>query len=81
LFYNTLFDENAASHIAVGRAYRFNINGGHEMTEEEFQASGGNFSLTHNDFMIGSDQMDIDGICLDGTREPVMRSGEWAFEV
>jgi aminopeptidase len=81
LFYNTLFDENAASHIAIGRAYRFNMTGGQEMTEEEFQANGGNFSLTHNDFMIGSGEMDIDGICADGTRESVMRSGEWAFDV
>ena len=80
LFYNTLFDENAASHIAIGRAYRFTMNGGIQMTEEEFQAEGGNFSLTHNDFMIGSDKMDIDGISADGTREPVMRSGEWAFD-
>jgi aminopeptidase len=80
LFYNTLFDENAASHIAIGRAYRFTMNGGDKMTEEEFQANGGNFSLTHNDFMIGSDKMDIDGICDDGRREPVMRHGEWAFE-
>jgi aminopeptidase len=81
LFFNTLFDENAASHIAIGRAYRFTMNGGNEMTEEEFQANGGNFSLTHNDFMIGSEKMDIDGITADGAREPVMRSGEWAFEV
>ena len=81
LFYNTLFDENAASHIAIGRAYRFTMSGGGEMTEEEFQANGGNFSLTHNDFMIGSDKMDIDGVKEDGTREPVMRSGEWAFNV
>jgi aminopeptidase len=81
LFYNTLFDENAASHIAIGRAYRFTMNGGNEMSEEEFQANGGNFSLTHNDFMIGSGQMDIDGVCEDGTREPVMRQGEWAFDV
>lgn len=81
LFYNTLFDENAASHIAIGRAYRFTMNGGNEMTEEEFQANGGNFSLTHNDFMIGSAEMDIDGICEDGSREPVMSQGEWAFEV
>ena len=81
LFYNTLFDENAASHIAIGRAYRFTMNGGSEMTEEEFQANGANFSLTHNDFMIGSPQMDIDGIKEDGTREPVMRAGEWAFDV
>jgi aminopeptidase len=81
LFYNTLFDENAASHLAIGRAYRFTMKGGNEMTEEEFQANGGNFSLTHNDFMIGSDKMDIDGICDDGTREPIMRAGEWAFDV
>jgi aminopeptidase len=81
LFYNTLFDENAASHIAIGRAYRFTMDGGGAMTEDEFQANGGNFSLTHNDFMIGSGEMDVDGICADGTREPVMRSGEWAFAV
>ena len=81
LFYRTLFDENAASHIAIGRAYRFTVEGGNEMTEEEFQANGGNFSLTHNDFMIGSAQMDIDGITEDGTQEPVMRQGEWAFDV
>ena len=81
LFYNTLFDENAASHIAIGAAYRFTMEGGNEMTEEEFQANGGNTSLTHDDFMVGSDKMDIDGIKEDGTREPVMRSGEWAFDV
>ena len=81
LFYNTLFDENAASHIAIGRAYRFTMNGGNEMKEEEFQAEGGNFSLTHNDFMVGSAEMDIDGICEDGTSEPIMSQGEWAFEV
>lgn len=81
LFYSTLFDENAASHIAIGRAYRFTMDGGNELTEEEFQADGGNFSLTHNDFMIGSEKMDIDGICDNGSREPVMRAGEWTFAV
>jgi len=81
LFYNTLFDENASCHIAIGRAYRFTLTGGEELTEEEFSAAGGNTSLTHVDFMIGSPQMDIDGIQEDGTREPVMRSGEWAFDV
>jgi aminopeptidase len=80
LFYNTLFDENAASHIAIGRAYRFTMQGGGQMTEEEFQANGANFSIAHDDFMIGSDKMDIDGLCEDGTREPIMRAGEWAFE-
>ena len=54
LFYNTLFDENAASHIALGRAYRFSLEGGVEMTEEQFGAAGGNYSLNHVDFMIGT---------------------------
>lgn len=81
LFYNILFDENAASHIAFGNAYRNSIQGGEDMTEEEFAASGGNKSLIHVDFMIGSGQLDVDGIREDGTREPIMRAGEWAFNV
>lgn len=81
LFYNTLFDENASCHLALGNAYRTTIDAGADMSDEEFAASGGNKSLIHTDFMIGSDQMDIDGICDDGSHEPIMRSGEWAFEV
>jgi aminopeptidase len=81
LFYNTLFDENASCHIAIGRGYRFTLAGGEALTDEEFNAAGGNTSMTHVDFMIGSPQMDIDGIREDGTPEPVMRSGEWAFDV
>ena len=81
LFYNTLFDENASCHIAIGRAYRFTLIGGEELTDEEFISAGGNLSLNHVDFMIGSPQMDIDGIKADGTHEPVMRSGEWAIDV
>ena len=81
LFYNTLFDENASCHIAIGRAYRFTLIGGEELTDEEFMSAGGNISLNHVDFMIGSGKMDIDGIKDDGRREPVMRSGEWAFDV
>lgn len=81
LFYNTLFDENAASHIALGRAYQLSLQGGEQMTDEEFAAAGGNYSLVHIDFMIGSNQLDIDGLTQDGQREPVMRKGEWAFEV
>jgi len=80
LFYNTLFDENASCHIAIGRAYRFTLTGGEELTDEEFIQSGGNVSLNHVDFMIGSPKMDIDGITKDGAREPVMRKGEWAFD-
>jgi len=79
LFYNTLFDENAASHLALGNAYRSSIKRGEDMTEEEFAANGGNKSLIHTDFMIGSDQLDVDGIYDDGTLEPIMRAGEWAF--
>ena len=81
LFYNTLFDENASCHLAIGRAYRFTLTGGEELTDDEFNAAGGNTSLNHVDFMIGSPQMDIDGITENGSHEPVMRSGEWAFEV
>lgn len=80
LFYNTLYDENAASHIAVGRAYRFTLKGGETMSAEDFAAAGGNYSLVHVDFMIGSAEMDIDGITKDGAKEPLMRKGEWAYK-
>ncbi len=80
LFYNTLFDENASCHFAVGRAYRFTLKDGEKMNAEEFAAKGGNDSLVHVDFMIGSDQLDIDGITKDGKTEPVMRKGEWAYK-
>lgn len=81
LFYDTLYDENASCHLAIGRAYRFTLIGGEELNDEEFKAAGGNVSLNHVDFMIGSPRMDIDGIAQDGTREPVMRQGEWAFDL
>ena len=78
LFYNTLYDENASSHLAIGRAYRNCIAGCEDASEEEFAARGGNTSANHLDFMIGSAEIDIDGITADGRREPVMRGGEWA---
>jgi aminopeptidase len=81
MFFNTLFDENAASHLAIGMAFQFTLQGGEEMSLEDFQAAGGNTSITHVDFMIGSGQMDIDGVCTDGSPEPVMRQGEWAFDL
>ena len=81
LFYNTLFDENASCHLALGTAYRYNMVGATAMTKQEFIAAGGNDSLIHADFMIGSNQMDIDGIHEDGTREPIMRNGEWAINL
>lgn len=77
LFYSTLFDENAASHLAVGSAYKFTLSGGEEMSDEDFERAGGNRSVTHVDFMIGSGELDVDGRHADGTTEPVMRSGEW----
>ncbi len=78
LFFNTLFDENAASHIALGRAYPFNLEGGPTMTEQELETAGANNSLIHEDWMIGSDQIDVDGLKPDGTLMPLMRAGEWA---
>ena len=80
LFYNTLFDENAACHLALGDAFKDSFKGGYDLTDEEFQAAGGNQSIIHTDFMIGSADMDIDGITQSGEKEPVMRSGEWAFD-
>ncbi|MWC31257.1 aminopeptidase [Paenibacillus sp. MMS18-CY102] len=79
LFYNTLFDENASNHLAIGSGYAFNVEGGKQMTPEELVAAGVNASITHVDFMIGSAEMDIDGILADGTAEPVFRKGNWAF--
>ncbi len=79
MFYNTLFDENASCHLALGAAYNFTLQGGNDMNEEEFRKAGGNKSIAHTDFMIGSGELDIDGILEDGTSEPVMCSGEWAF--
>jgi aminopeptidase len=77
LFYNTLFDENAASHVALGAAYKFTLRGGESMSDEEFERAGGNRSATHVDFMIGSADLDVDGVRTDGGVEPVMRRGDW----
>jgi aminopeptidase len=79
LFYNTLFDENAASHVALGAAYKFTIGGGDVMSDAEFERAGGNRSVVHVDFMIGSDRLDIDGVTRQGAAEPLMRAGEWAI--
>ena len=81
LFENLLFDENASCHLALGNAYRFCLEGGEEMLDEEFSQAGGNNSHLHIDFMIGSDEMDVDGIKEDGSTEPIMRGGELAFDV
>ena len=81
IFNNMLIDENASCHIALGKGFRFCVKNGEEMSDEEFMAAGGNDSLTHIDFMIGSGEMNIDGITKKGTTEAIMRNGEWAFEV
>ena len=77
LFLNTLFDENAASHIALGQAYSSCVRDGDKLTPEALAAKGANDSLIHVDWMIGSGKLDIDGITVSGTAEPLMRQGEW----
>ena len=79
IFYNTLYDENASCHIALGKAYPTNIEGGAKMSDEELDAHGVNDSLTHVDFMIGSAELDIDGVLENGETEAVFRKGEWAL--
>jgi len=77
LYWSTLFDENAASHIALGQAYSTCLIEGEKMSQEELTKLGANDSLIHVDWMIGSAEMDVDGVAADGTSEPLMRSGEW----
>jgi aminopeptidase len=77
LYYNTLFDENAASHVALGNAYKFTLKRGNDMSDEEFERAGGNRSGVHVDFMIGSGALDVDGVLPGGSTEPLMRKGEW----
>lgn len=79
LFYNTLFDENASCHLALGSAYAFCIEGGKEMSAKELAENGLNDSTTHVDFMIGSKSLSIDGVLENGVKEPVFRDGNWAF--
>ena len=79
LFYNTLFDENAATHVALGAAYKFTLRGAESMDDEAFAAAGGNRSIIHVDFMIGNADLDIDGMLENGTSEPLMRRGEWSI--
>jgi aminopeptidase len=81
LFFNTLFDENAACHIALGQCYADCFVGGKQMTPDEIAQRGGNRSLIHIDWMIGSGEIDVDGIGKDGSREPLFRKGEWAQAV
>ena len=79
LFFNTLFDENASCHIALGQSYADTVEGGSSLSPEELQQKGANQSLIHVDWMMGSDAVDIDGVTLTDEVVPVMRAGEWAF--
>ncbi|MFD2613140.1 aminopeptidase [Paenibacillus gansuensis] len=78
IFFNTLFDENASNHLALGKAFANCIEHGNDMTPEQQRQAGLNDSFIHVDFMIGTAEMDIDGELADGTLEPVFRSGTWA---
>ncbi|MBW4838598.1 MAG: aminopeptidase [Paenibacillaceae bacterium] len=79
LFYNTLFDENASNHLAIGNAYAFNLEGGKSMSQDELAKRGLNSSLAHEDFMVGSAEMDIFGVTADGKEEPIFAKGNWAI--
>ncbi len=79
LFFNTLFDENASNHLAIGDSYPTCYEGARELERTQLESIGLNTSIVHEDFMIGNAEMDIDGIHEDGTKEPVFRNGNWAF--
>ncbi len=80
-FSNILIDENASSHLALGHAYKFTFAGGEQLSDAAFAAAGGNLSSIHIDFMVGSGEMNVDGLQDNSAPEPIMRNGEWAFEV
>lgn len=81
LFLNTLFDENAACHIALGQAYTMCMKDGEKLSKEELAAHGANESLIHVDWMIGSNRIDVDGITASGEAEALLRAGEWAWKI
>jgi len=79
LFYNTLFDENACCHFALGRGFADTIKGHHDMTKDQINALGVNDSMIHTDFMIGTADLSITAHCRDGKSVPVFENGTWAF--
>lgn len=79
VFYNTLFDENASCHLAVGSAYPTNVKGGTTMSDDEIEKIGGNTSITHNDFMVGSPELNIEAETESGERFLLLKNGEWAI--
>ncbi len=80
LFFNTLFDENASCHLAFGQSYPTTIKGGNDMTAEQLEQNGMNSSLQHVDFMVGTKDINIDGIGFDGSVVPLFRDGEWVID-
>ncbi len=79
IFFNTLYDENASCHFALGRAYPYTLEGGTTMTPEDLQKAGANHSLTHVDFMVGCEELSIEGIDAKGNTHPIFKNGNWAF--
>ncbi len=79
LFYNTLFDENAACHLALGMGFADTIRGYADKTLEECRKLGVNDSMIHEDFMIGTADMNIEALCEDGKTVPIFKNGNWAF--
>lgn len=79
LFYNTLFDENASCHFALGAAYPMCLEGGTKMSTEELQAHGLNYSTTHEDFMVGTEDLSIIGVTKEGEEVAIFVDGDWAF--
>lgn len=79
LFYNTLFDENASCHLAIGSAYSMNLKDASELSDEQLEERGVNTSITHVDFMIGSDQLNIDGVTKSGETIAIFRDGNWVI--
>ena len=78
LFYNTLFDENASCHLALGEAYPVCLKNGENMTKDELEKAGVNSSLNHEDFMIGSEDLNITGVTAEGKKVPIFVNGNWA---
>lgn len=77
IFYNTLIDENASNHLALGAAYPFNINNGTQMSDEQRQQKGENLSIIHVDFMMGSADMNVLGVKANGSLIPIFKNGDW----
>lgn len=79
LYFNTLFDENASCHFAIGSSYPTNIKDGVKMSDKELEKHGANTSITHNDFMVGSNKLDIEATTHEGEKFYILKNGEWAF--